>query len=152
MIFFSFGNIEKHVGSSSLNQGSNPQPLHWKCGVVTTGLPGKSHVASTLALLQSMLQNCQWYFTSENEKHFIGSLLSIGNKIKSPVLSHGNNSSSFLFCPLHSSYAGLPSVSDVCPAFSVLESLTLLISFIAHLFIPARMHATQGQKLTVFRP
>jgi len=76
--------------------------------------------------------------------------LSIGNKIKSPVLSHGTNSSSFLFYPLHSSYAGLPSVSDVCPAFSVLVSLTLLISFIAHLFIPARMHATEGQKLTVF--
>ena len=30
----------QHVGSWFPNQGSNPQPLLWKLGVLTTGLPG----------------------------------------------------------------------------------------------------------------
>ena len=32
----------RHVGSSFSDQGSNPCPLHWKCGFLTTELPGKS--------------------------------------------------------------------------------------------------------------
>ena len=31
----------QHVGAQCPNQGSNPCPLHWKHGVLTTGLPGK---------------------------------------------------------------------------------------------------------------
>ena len=31
----------QHVGSYFPNQGSNPHPLHWKCGFLTTGPPGK---------------------------------------------------------------------------------------------------------------
>ena len=30
------------VGSLFPKQGSNPNPLHWKCRVLTTGLPEKS--------------------------------------------------------------------------------------------------------------
>ena len=32
----------RHVGPQFPNQGSNPCPLQWKCGVLTTGRPGKS--------------------------------------------------------------------------------------------------------------
>ena len=39
---FFFRLAEWHVGSSFLGQGSNLQPLHWKCGALTTGQPGKS--------------------------------------------------------------------------------------------------------------
>ena len=31
----------QHVGSYFPNQGSNPHPLHWKGGFLTTGPPGK---------------------------------------------------------------------------------------------------------------
>ena len=31
-----------HAGSSFPNQGWNPCPLQWKCGILTTGPPGKS--------------------------------------------------------------------------------------------------------------
>ena len=31
-----------HVGSQFSNQGLNSHPLHWKCGVLTTGPPGMS--------------------------------------------------------------------------------------------------------------
>ena len=36
------------AGSSSLNQGSNPGPLRWECGVLATGPPGKSCFSSFL--------------------------------------------------------------------------------------------------------
>ena len=39
--FFSFLTAQ-HVGSQFPNQGSNLQPLHWNCGVLTIGSPGKS--------------------------------------------------------------------------------------------------------------
>ena len=26
------------------DEGSNPRPLQWKCGILTTGRPGKSHL------------------------------------------------------------------------------------------------------------
>ena len=32
----------RDAGSQFHDQGSNPVPLHWECGVLTTGLPGKS--------------------------------------------------------------------------------------------------------------
>ena len=32
----------RHAGSWLPNQGSNPYPLHWEHGVLTTGPPGKS--------------------------------------------------------------------------------------------------------------
>ena len=38
---FGFSAI-RHVGSWLPDQGLNPHPLHNKCGVLTTGLPGKS--------------------------------------------------------------------------------------------------------------
>ena len=40
--FFLFGCTILHMGSLFPNLGLNPSPLHWKCRVSTTGLPGKS--------------------------------------------------------------------------------------------------------------
>ena len=40
--FLIFCHIPWHVGSSFLNQGSNPHTLMWKHRVLTTGPPGKS--------------------------------------------------------------------------------------------------------------
>ena len=40
--FFFFCHIVRLVGSYFPAQGSNPCPLPWKLGVLTTGLPGKS--------------------------------------------------------------------------------------------------------------
>ena len=39
---FKFGCIMWHVESQFPDQGSNPWPLYWKLGVLTSGLPGKS--------------------------------------------------------------------------------------------------------------
>ena len=39
---FSFGHTVELVGSSFPDQGLNPCPLHWKRGVLTSGMPGKS--------------------------------------------------------------------------------------------------------------
>ena len=39
--FFFFFLAVMHVGSQFPYQGSNLRPLHWKCGILTTG-PGKS--------------------------------------------------------------------------------------------------------------
>ena len=39
---FTFDRTAQHVGSQFPNQGSNPCPLQWKHGVLTTGPPGKS--------------------------------------------------------------------------------------------------------------
>ena len=39
--FLSFGGTLKLVGSYFPNQELDPGPLHWKCGVLTTGPPGK---------------------------------------------------------------------------------------------------------------
>ena len=40
------------------DQGSKPYPLHWKCGVLTPGLPGKSpkHSFYQRHLLQTFTQ------------------------------------------------------------------------------------------------
>ena len=48
--FFFFGYAAWHVGSQFSHQGLNPHPLQWKCGVLTTGLPGKSwsHLLNSL--------------------------------------------------------------------------------------------------------
>ena len=42
------------------DQGSNPCPLHWKHGVLTTGPPGKSHT------LLSYVNESKYYFTHSN--------------------------------------------------------------------------------------
>ena len=36
------GRAVQHVGYWFPNQRSNPHPLHWECGVLTTRLPRKS--------------------------------------------------------------------------------------------------------------
>ena len=36
-----FGCAAQYVGTQFSDPGSNLCPLHWKCGVLTTGLPGK---------------------------------------------------------------------------------------------------------------
>ena len=41
----------QHAGSSFLNQRTNLCPLQWKCGVLTTGLSGKSLTLSILKLI-----------------------------------------------------------------------------------------------------
>ena len=46
--FFFFGCTTRHAGSQFPNQGSNPSPLQWKRGVLTTGPPGKSPVFAFL--------------------------------------------------------------------------------------------------------
>ena len=45
---FIFCCTAQHVGSYFPNQGLNLQPLCWKHGVLTTGLPGKSPLCDTL--------------------------------------------------------------------------------------------------------
>ena len=40
--FCFFGHTAQHAGSEFPNQRLNPCPLQWKCGVLTTGPPGKS--------------------------------------------------------------------------------------------------------------
>ena len=47
LLFFSHFDFlaVKHVGSQLLNQRSNRQPLHLEGKVLTTGLPGKSHLS-----------------------------------------------------------------------------------------------------------
>ena len=40
--FYSFGHTTRHVGSQYPHQGLSPCSLYCKCGVLTTGLPGKS--------------------------------------------------------------------------------------------------------------
>ena len=42
-VFCTFGPAAQHAGSLFPEQQSNLCPLHWKCGVLTIGLPGKSH-------------------------------------------------------------------------------------------------------------
>lgn len=42
LIYLFFGCSLLHKGFKLLNQGSNPLPLHWECGIQTTGPPGKS--------------------------------------------------------------------------------------------------------------
>ena len=41
--FFLFGITTWHAGSYFRHQGQNSCLLQWKCGVLTTGVPGKSH-------------------------------------------------------------------------------------------------------------
>ena len=43
MTIFFFGHAAPHVGASFADQGWNLCPLQWKCGVSTTGPPGKPH-------------------------------------------------------------------------------------------------------------
>ena len=42
IFFYFFGHAMWHVRSWFPSQALNPSPLHWKCGVLTTGLPAKS--------------------------------------------------------------------------------------------------------------
>ena len=42
---FYFGHTTWRAGSQFPNQGSNPNPLQWQCGVLTTGLPEKSLIS-----------------------------------------------------------------------------------------------------------
>ena len=44
-LLFIFGHAARHVGSQFTELGSNLRPLHWKCRVLTTGLPGKSRIS-----------------------------------------------------------------------------------------------------------
>ena len=41
LFIYLFGRAVQHVGSQFPDQGLNLCPLHWKHGVLTTGLPGK---------------------------------------------------------------------------------------------------------------
>ena len=41
-VFFFLATATRHVGSQFPDQGLNLCPLQWKCGVLTTGPPGKS--------------------------------------------------------------------------------------------------------------
>ena len=41
--YYYYGHAVQHEGSWFPDEGSNPCPLHWERGVLTTGPPGKSH-------------------------------------------------------------------------------------------------------------
>ena len=43
-----FIHASRHLGSQFPNQGLNSHPQHWKCGVWTTGPPGKSCIRRDL--------------------------------------------------------------------------------------------------------
>ena len=45
-----FGCTTWHLGSYFPDQESNLRPLHWRCGVLTTGSPGKSPPCPSLAV------------------------------------------------------------------------------------------------------
>ena len=47
-LFFLLGRALWHAGSQFPDQGSNPYPLQWNNGVLTTGPPGKSLEPRTL--------------------------------------------------------------------------------------------------------
>ena len=48
----------KHVGSEFLDQGSNLHPLHWKLGVLTTGLPREPQAKGSVPGLQGVRSYC----------------------------------------------------------------------------------------------
>ena len=54
---------EQFVGFLFPNQGSNPCPLQWKCGVLTTVLPEKSLIQFLNAAYYSILQMYYNYLT-----------------------------------------------------------------------------------------
>ena len=60
-------------------------------------------------------------FHNWKRKAFYWSSLSTWEQKKIPTPSHGPNSNSSVFYPLHSSYAGLPSVSNICWALRVFD-------------------------------
>ena len=47
------GSLVVACGILFLHQVSNPGPLHWQCGVLATGPPGKSHSSHSLLFLSS---------------------------------------------------------------------------------------------------
>ena len=47
-----------HIGYSFPDQGSNLCHLHWECGVLTTGLSGKSHIFLS-KLFSKFLPSCE---------------------------------------------------------------------------------------------
>ena len=51
------------------DQGSNPCPLHWKHGVLTSGPPGKSHT------LLSYVNESKYYFARSNIEYQPGGLV-----------------------------------------------------------------------------
>ena len=56
---FFFWPASWHAGSQLFKQGSKPCPLHWKHGVLTTGLPGNFHnfYSRSLCFYFSMCSN-----------------------------------------------------------------------------------------------
>ena len=59
-----------HVGSSSLTRDQTWAPLHWKHGVLATGLPGKSVVLLGLTNftqgVNCLPMGCRWPLASTN--------------------------------------------------------------------------------------
>ena len=50
ILTFMGGRAMQHMGSQFPDQGLNLYSLHWKCGVLATGTPGKSLISSLLPL------------------------------------------------------------------------------------------------------
>ena len=63
----------QHVGSEFPDQGSNLCSLQWKCRVLTTGLPGKSHI---IRLFKRIYNACTPMFTA--------ALFTIARTLKQP--------------------------------------------------------------------
>jgi len=99
--FFSFGHTAEHVGSSFPDQGLNPCLLHWKHGVLTTGMSGKSALPLKSHLLSvTPLSLC--FSHSFMLPWPLHSLLSL-SELSSPNTSKlyfSTSSTSLLFLPL----------------------------------------------------
>ena len=58
LILFFFGHNTGHVGSLFPDQGSNPSPLEWMRGVLTTGQPGKPPTSCFLSQCECVFAAC----------------------------------------------------------------------------------------------
>lgn len=57
------------VGSWFPDKESNGQPLHLKCGILATGLPGKSHILKLLNMyLKNLFNGYQWWCWLRNSR------------------------------------------------------------------------------------
>ena len=58
-LFLFFDSTMQLVGSQFPNQGSNPCPVQWKCGVLTTEPPANSLFLASLFLINNWVSKCR---------------------------------------------------------------------------------------------
>ena len=119
--FFFFGLTLRLVGSQFPDQGLNPCPLHWKCGVLTTGSPGNSLGISSLNKTSPSL--CS--HVALLMVHFQGILnFWLAFSKLQLMFSH-------VFIPLL--LVSLPRDSTLCRARTVFSFLAIIFSLMRHL-------------------